>query len=132
LHYYYHGHKTTEVLRFIPGQSRLNRSSTSLASRAVTIYDDSDESSPLLASGLIPTRRQVSQWTNSIWKRQAVLLVLPVSIVSTLPSASHYAEQQNHPFFLLQRQLSVIALSPSSSPPYHFEPLGALSVRKGI
>ncbi|KAF9136288.1 hypothetical protein BGW39_000003 [Mortierella sp. 14UC] len=70
-----------EVLRFIPGQSRNNRSSTSLASRAVTIYDDSDESSPLLASGLIPTRRQVSQWTNSIWKRQAVLLVLPVSIV---------------------------------------------------
>ncbi|KAG0053529.1 hypothetical protein BGZ83_000946, partial [Gryganskiella cystojenkinii] len=69
------------VLRFIPGQSRNNRSSTSLASRAVTIYDDSDESSPLLASGLIPTRRQVSQWTNSIWKRQAVLLVLPVSIV---------------------------------------------------
>lgn len=70
-----------EVLRFIPGQSRNNRSSTSLASRAVTIYDDSDEFSPLLASGLIPTRRQVSQWTNSIWKRQAVLLVLPVSIV---------------------------------------------------
>ncbi|KAF9085758.1 hypothetical protein BGX29_001782, partial [Mortierella sp. GBA35] len=69
------------VLRFIPGQSRNNRSSTSLASRAVTIYDDCDESSPLLASGLIPTRRQVSQWTNSIWKRQAVLLVLPVSIV---------------------------------------------------
>ncbi|KAF9932202.1 hypothetical protein FBU30_008757 [Linnemannia zychae] len=49
--------------------------------KAVTIYDDSDETSPLLASGLIPTRRQVSQWTNSIWKRQAVLLVLPVSIV---------------------------------------------------
>ncbi|KAF9953629.1 hypothetical protein BGZ72_005261 [Mortierella alpina] len=69
-----------EVLRFIPGQSRNNRSSTSLASRAVTIYDD-DESSPLLSSGLIPTRRQVSQWTNSIWKRQLVLLVLPVSIV---------------------------------------------------
>ncbi|KAF9190119.1 hypothetical protein BGZ51_008908 [Haplosporangium sp. Z 767] len=69
-----------EVLRFIPGQSRNNRSSTSLASRAVTIYDD-DETSPLLTSGLIPTRRQVSQWTNSIWKRQAVLLVLPVSIV---------------------------------------------------
>ncbi|KAF9425736.1 hypothetical protein BGZ94_007276 [Podila epigama] len=65
----------------MPGQSRNNRSSTSLASRAVTIYDDSDESSPLLSSGLIPTRRQVSQWTNSIWKRQAVLLILPVSIV---------------------------------------------------
>ncbi|KAI9236179.1 MAG: hypothetical protein BYD32DRAFT_370051 [Podila humilis] len=65
----------------MPGQSRNNRSSTSLASRAVTIYDD-DESSPLLSSGLIPTRRQVSQWTSSIWKRQAVLLVLPVSIVS--------------------------------------------------
>ncbi|KAG0074602.1 hypothetical protein BGZ90_010626, partial [Linnemannia elongata] len=78
----YHGRTNeVEVLRFIPGQSRNNRSSTSLASRAVTIYDDSDESSPLLASGLIPTRRQVSQWTNSIWKRQAVLLVLPVSIV---------------------------------------------------
>ncbi|KAG0211280.1 hypothetical protein BGX28_008225 [Mortierella sp. GBA30] len=70
----------TKVLRFIPGQSRNNRSSTSLASRAVTIYDD-DETSPLLSSGLIPTRRQVSQWTNSIWKRQLVLLVLPVSIV---------------------------------------------------
>ena len=68
-------------MRFIPGQSRNNRSSTSLASRAVTIYDD-DEGSPLLSSGLIPTRRQVSQWTNSIWKRQLVLLVLPVSIVS--------------------------------------------------
>ncbi|KAG0012159.1 hypothetical protein BGZ81_001741 [Podila clonocystis] len=64
----------------MPGQSRNNRSSTSLASRAVTIYDD-DESSPLLSSGLNPTRRQVSQWTSSIWKRQAVLLVLPVSIV---------------------------------------------------
>ncbi|KAF8932536.1 hypothetical protein BGZ58_006999 [Dissophora ornata] len=69
-----------EVLRFMPGQSRNNRSSTSLASRAVTIYDD-DETSPLLSSGLIPTRRQVSQWTNSIWKRQLVLLILPVSIV---------------------------------------------------
>ncbi|KAI8605795.1 hypothetical protein EDD21DRAFT_299039 [Dissophora ornata] len=64
----------------MPGQSRNNRSSTSLASRAVTIYDD-DETSPLLSSGLIPTRRQVSQWTNSIWKRQLVLLILPVSIV---------------------------------------------------
>ncbi|KAF9109765.1 hypothetical protein BGX27_007232 [Mortierella sp. AM989] len=69
-----------EVLRFLPGQGRNNRSSTSLASRAVTIYDD-DETSPLISSGLIPTRRQVSQWTNSIWKRQLVLLVLPVSIV---------------------------------------------------
>ncbi|KAF9899087.1 hypothetical protein BX616_003290 [Lobosporangium transversale] len=69
-----------EVLRFTIGQSRNNRSSTSLASRAVTIYED-DETLPLLSSGLIPTRRQVAQWTNSIWKRQAVLLVLPVSIV---------------------------------------------------
>ncbi|KAF9160076.1 hypothetical protein BGX20_002679, partial [Mortierella sp. AD010] len=68
------------VLRFLPGQGRNNRSSTSLASRAVTIYDD-DETSPLLSAGLMPTRRQVSQWTNSIWKRQLVLLVLPVSIV---------------------------------------------------
>ncbi|KAF9434686.1 hypothetical protein BGZ76_007613 [Entomortierella beljakovae] len=69
-----------EVFRFIPSQGRNNRSSTSLASRAVTIYDD-DETSPLISSGLMPTRRQVSQWTNSIWKRQMVLLVLPVSIV---------------------------------------------------
>ncbi|KAF9973908.1 hypothetical protein BGZ65_008999 [Modicella reniformis] len=69
-----------EVLRFVPGQLRNNRSSTSLASRTVTIYED-DESSPLLSSGLIPTRRQVSQWTNSMWKRQLVLLVLPVTIL---------------------------------------------------
>ncbi|KAF9366799.1 hypothetical protein BGX34_007573, partial [Mortierella sp. NVP85] len=68
------------VLRFLPGQLRNNRSSTSLASRAVTIYED-DETSPLLANGLIPTRRQVSQWTNSIWKRQLALLILPVAIV---------------------------------------------------
>ncbi|KAF9969891.1 hypothetical protein BGZ73_007560 [Actinomortierella ambigua] len=69
-----------DVIRFLPGQSRLNRSSTSLASRAVTIYDD-DESAPLLRGAIRPTRRQVAQWTNSFWKRQLALLVLPVCIV---------------------------------------------------
>ncbi|KAG0251988.1 hypothetical protein DFQ27_008336 [Actinomortierella ambigua] len=50
-----------DVIRFLPGQSRLNRSSTSLASRAVTIYDD-DESAPLLRGAIRPTRRQVLAW----------------------------------------------------------------------